>query len=50
MPKRALIICNGEMPSSQAVNSLVKDADLVICADGGADRARRLGIVPDIII
>jgi thiamine pyrophosphokinase len=50
MRKRALIICNGEMPSSRTLRSLVDGADFVICADGGANKARRLGVVPDLII
>ncbi len=47
---RAVIIANGFHPSSKLVRSYIRDADLIICADGGANFARKAGIVPDIII
>lgn len=46
----ALIIANGTLPHSDFVRALVKFADFVVCADGGANHAQTLGIKPDIII
>jgi len=48
--KRAFIIASGELPPPGLMLPLVKSADLVICADGGANHARALGIEPDLII
>lgn len=50
MEKKVLIITNGEIPSSKVVKGLIKQSNLIICADGGADAAKRLKIRPDIII
>ncbi|MBI4547257.1 MAG: thiamine diphosphokinase [Ignavibacteriae bacterium] len=46
----ALIIANGRSPSPQLVRKLLKHADLIVCADGGANHARRLKIKPDVIL
>jgi len=46
----ALIIANGTLPDRARVLALSSAADLVICADGGANAARRLGLAPDIIL
>src|ERR1700741_630380 len=46
----ALIIANGILPSPEKVKTLVHSADLIICADGGANHARLLGITPHIIL
>lgn len=48
--KYTLVICNGEPPDSTLAQRLVKDADQIIAADGGANVARNLGITPDVII
>jgi thiamine pyrophosphokinase len=50
MPKRALIIANGEPPKKQRLQSLVREANIVICADGGANIALKSGIVPNAIV
>ena len=50
MAKRALIIANGEPPKKQRVQSLAREASLIICADGGANTALKYGIVPDAIV
>lgn len=47
---RALIIANGTVPSLKILRKLVRSADVIICADGGANHAKRLGISPDLII
>ncbi len=46
----ALLICNGEQPPSVALRELATRAAYIVCADGGANVARRLGLEPDIII
>lgn len=48
--RNALLICNGEMASPRVLNALVAQADMVVCADGGANAARSLGIMPHVII
>src|SRR5258708_37350148 len=46
----ALIIANGPLPPLPMVRRVRERADLVVCADGGANRARSAGITPDIIL
>jgi len=46
----ALIIANGTVPSRRLVRKLASTADIVVCADGGANIARRLHIRPDVIV
>ncbi len=46
----ALIICNGEMPSTKLLSPLLKKKPLIVCADGGANKVRPFGIIPDYII
>ncbi len=48
--RRALVICNGEMLSKKAIAPLLHGVQFIVCADGGADKARKLGIRPDVII
>jgi thiamine pyrophosphokinase len=50
MAKHALVIANGEAPKKQRLLALVKDANIVICADGGANTALKFGITPDAIV
>ncbi len=45
----ALIVGNGEPPSRELFAARAREADMVLCADGGADTARRLGRAPDYI-
>lgn len=44
----ALIIANGPLP--QPALKLAAAADLIVCADGGANEALRAGITPSVII
>src|SRR5512147_2444542 len=48
--KHALVICNGEMPAKKIITPLLKNKPFIICADGGANKARVLGIAPHFII
>ena len=50
MNQRALVLCNGEPPSRGLLHRLVRDADLLVAADGGANVARASGLYPDVII
>ncbi len=47
---RALIIANGTHPSLRLVRKILNEVDIIICADGGANYARKQKITPDIII
>lgn len=46
----ALILANGHSPSKSLLNRHLADADVFVCADGGANAAAKLGVVPDLII
>ena len=50
MKNKILIIANGPIVDENYHKSLLKNVDLIICADGGANTARKLGIKPDYII
>jgi thiamine pyrophosphokinase len=44
------VIANGEPPKKLRLQALVREANVVLCADGGANTALKLGVVPDAII
>jgi thiamine pyrophosphokinase len=44
------VIANGEPPKKQLLLSLAQEANIVICADGGANTALKAGIVPKAIV
>lgn len=46
----ALILANGIPPSRETITSALERASLFVCADGGANAARRYGLVPHAII
>jgi len=48
--RAALVICNGEVLSKKEMRSVLTGKPFVVCADGGANWARKLGITPDVII
>ncbi len=48
--KPVLVICNGEMPSLKLLSPLLKKKPYIVCADGGANKARSFGITPHCII
>lgn len=50
MPKRALILANGEPPRKSRLLELLKQCQLFVCADGGANIAAKLGLKPDAIV
>jgi thiamine pyrophosphokinase len=47
---RAIIILNGDIRDYAFHRKIVKKDDFVICADGGAKHAQRLGLIPDLIM
>jgi len=48
--QNACVIANGDLPGAAVVRRLAREADVIICADGGTRHAARLGIRPDVII
>lgn len=50
MRRPLLILLNGEMPDPARVRELSRRAGRVLCADGGARHALRLGIEPRLVI
>lgn len=49
--KRAVILANGQVPAKKEFAYFAKAGyDNLICADGGANSAFKLGLIPDIII
>lgn len=50
MKKTALILANGKPPRKSLLESMRKQADFFVCADGGANAAASLGERPDFII
>jgi len=49
--KKSIIIANGKSPNKKVVDYFsAKAFDTIICADGGANSARKIGIIPDFII
>lgn len=49
-PSNALLIGNGELPSAALLRRLAQTADFVLAADGGADKAAKAGLTPDLVI
>ena len=47
---RAVIFANAPLPPAGLVNRFLRENDLVVCADGGANRIAGYGIEPDLII
>ncbi|MGE5680820.1 MAG: thiamine diphosphokinase [Bacillota bacterium] len=49
--KKCIIIANGKTPKKNIIPFLQKNGyTTIFCADGGANSARKLGIIPDYII
>ncbi|HAA65180.1 MAG TPA: thiamine diphosphokinase [Thermoanaerobacter sp.] len=47
---KVLIISNGDIKDYNFYKKLIKDADMVICADGGANHAYRMKLKPHLIV
>jgi thiamine pyrophosphokinase len=50
MKNKIAIIANGYVNDINFHKDLLEDADVIVCADGGADNAKKIGITPDYII
>jgi len=50
MPRTALLFCNGDPPPRALARRLARMSDWIVAADGGANSARVLGLVPDVVI
>lgn len=49
--KKCIILANGKPPGKNVIQYLKsKNYNILICADGGADSAKKLNIIPDYII
>lgn len=48
--KKVIIFANGPMKIPGPYTALVDEADLIICADGGARHCLTLGITPDLVV
>lgn len=46
----ALVFANGDSPSAALIKELVESADLVVAADGGADKALDSGVTVDAVV
>lgn len=45
-----IILSNGEYGETEIYKEYIKNADKIICADGGANQAYKMGVIPDYII
>lgn len=48
--KKCIIIAGGMLESTEDYRSLIRSAQLVICADSGAAYMRKINLLPDVII
>ena len=48
--KRAIIFYNGDLSDVSRAKKYIKHDDFIICADGGAQHAVNLKIIPQVII
>jgi thiamine pyrophosphokinase len=48
--RRAVILANGTPPSRALLSRAVREADLFVCADGGAEEAHRAGLTPEAVV
>lgn len=46
----ALLVCNGVPPSRERLRKLLPNPTKIVCADGGANKARSIGLEPDLIV
>lgn len=47
---KILIILNGEIKSQTFLKNLAQESDYIICADGGYDKAKAAGVMPDLLL
>jgi thiamine pyrophosphokinase len=47
---RAAIVANGRLPPVRGLRQVLRQADLVVCADGGLRVVRKVGVTPQVVI
>ena len=47
---RAVILCNGAYPRKRFWKKYLTEDSFIVCADGGANTAKKMNIIPDVII
>ncbi len=47
---RCIVLANGEYGDLKFYENVFKGCDIILCADGGANYAHQLGVIPDCII
>lgn len=50
VPKKALIVCNGDPPPNKLLQRLWKEVDFCVAADGGANLLQSLNLIPDAVV
>lgn len=48
--RRALVLANGVPPPAALLQALLREAEVLVCADGGANVALALGVTPHAIV
>lgn len=48
--KRIVIVTGGSLPDIHFYRRLIKRDDFIICADGGANNADRMGVWPNALV
>ena len=48
--RSALVVGNGEPPSRELFAACAREAELILCADGGANTASAYGFTPDYVV
>lgn len=49
-PMKCVIIASGDLDYTEQMIRLIKNAHLIICADGGAEHLKQMGILPHVLI
>lgn len=47
---RAVIVSHGEVNDYEYIGNIMRDSDMVVCADGGAEYPLKCGIIPHAVI
>ncbi len=50
MKNKIAIIANGTINDTNFHKNLLEDTDIIICADGGANNAKKMSVIPDYIV
>lgn len=47
---KAVVVSHGSIIDTEHARKIMKESDVIICADGGAEYALKCGVVPDVLI